>query len=144
MNILSRSSKLVSLQAEQSSIAHSMHLLSSKRSSLSLYRSRDVRGLTEKQPVSLSLGVLRHEVAQTDLPRKNLNERTSAYLIERSCKLMSFRSGFFFIRMANEALEVKKVVCWHALFFFLIFLLMAVRSGQKPICRKLIGISSDT
>ena len=50
-------------------------LLSSKRSSLSLHRLRDVWALTEKQPVSTSLGVFRHEVARTDLPRKNLNER---------------------------------------------------------------------
>ena len=37
----------------------------------------------EKQPVSTSLGVFRHEVARTDLPRKNLNEKTSAYTIVR-------------------------------------------------------------
>ena len=53
-------------------------LLSSKRSSLSLCRLRDVWALTEKQLVSTSLGVFRHEVARTDLPRKNLNEKTSA------------------------------------------------------------------
>ena len=58
-------------------------LLSSKRSSLSLYGLRDVGALTEKQPVSTSLGVFRHEVARTDLPRKNLNEKTSAYMIVR-------------------------------------------------------------
>ena len=57
--------------------------LSSKRSSLSLYRLRGVCALTEKQPVSTSLGVFRHEVAPTDLPRKNLNEKTSAYMIVR-------------------------------------------------------------
>ena len=33
--------------------------------------------------MSTSLGVFRHEVARTDLPRKNLNEKTSAYLIVR-------------------------------------------------------------
>ena len=58
-------------------------LLSSKRSSLSLYHLRDVWALTEKQPVSTSMGVFRHEVAQTDLTRKNLNEKASAYMIVR-------------------------------------------------------------
>ena len=33
--------------------------------------------------MSASLGVFRHEVARTDLPRKNLNEKTSAYMIVR-------------------------------------------------------------
>ena len=33
--------------------------------------------------MSTSLGVFRHEVARTDLPRKNLNEKTSAYMIVR-------------------------------------------------------------
>ena len=33
--------------------------------------------------MSTSLGVFRHEVAQTDLPRKNQNEKTSAYMIVR-------------------------------------------------------------
>ena len=33
--------------------------------------------------MSTSLGVSRHEVAQTDLPRKNQNEMTSAYMIVR-------------------------------------------------------------
>ena len=39
----------------------------------------------EKQPVSrpTSLGVFRHEVARTDLPRKNLSEKTSGYMIVR-------------------------------------------------------------
>ena len=29
------------------------------------------------------MGVFRHEVAQTDLPGKNLNEKTSTYMIVR-------------------------------------------------------------
>ena len=33
--------------------------------------------------MSTSLGVFRHKVAQTALPRKNLNEKTSAYKIVR-------------------------------------------------------------
>ena len=33
--------------------------------------------------MSTSLGVFRHEVARTDLPRKNLNEKTSADMIVR-------------------------------------------------------------
>ena len=33
--------------------------------------------------MSTSLRVFRHEVARTDLPRKNLNEKTSAYMIVR-------------------------------------------------------------
>ena len=33
--------------------------------------------------MSTSLGVFRHEVAWTDLPRKNLNEKTSVYMIVR-------------------------------------------------------------
>ena len=33
--------------------------------------------------MSTSLGVFCREVARTDLPRKNLNERTSAYMIVR-------------------------------------------------------------
>ena len=33
--------------------------------------------------MSTSLGVVRHEVARTDLPRKNVNEKTSAYMIVR-------------------------------------------------------------
>ena len=45
-------------------------LLSLKRSSLSLYCLRDVWALTEKQLVSASLGVFRHEVSRTNLPRK--------------------------------------------------------------------------
>ena len=31
----------------------------------------------------MSLGVFRYEVARTDLPRKNLNEKTSAYMTVR-------------------------------------------------------------
>ena len=61
-------------------------LLSSKRSSISLYRLRDVWALTEKQPASASLGVFRHEVAKTDLPRIktkrkdiSLHDRLSAW-----------------------------------------------------------------
>ena len=67
-----------SLKLTKTSSIRDRLLLSSKRSSLSLYRLRDVWALTEKQPVSTSLGVFRHEVAQTALPRKNLNEKTSA------------------------------------------------------------------
>ena len=33
--------------------------------------------------MSTSLGVFRHEVAQTALPRKNLNKKTSAQMIVR-------------------------------------------------------------
>ena len=33
--------------------------------------------------MSTILGVFRHEVARTDLPGKNLNEKTSAYMIVR-------------------------------------------------------------
>ena len=33
--------------------------------------------------MSTSLGVFRHEVARTDLPRENLNEKTSAHMIVR-------------------------------------------------------------
>ena len=56
--------------------------------------------------MSTSLGVFRREVARTDLPRKNLNEKTSAYMT--------------FVSLANEALQVqvKKAVCWPAPFFF--------------------------
>ena len=67
-----------SLKFTKTSSIRDRLLLSSKRSSLSLYRLRDVWALTEKQPVSTSLGVFRHEVAQSALPRKNLNEKTSA------------------------------------------------------------------
>ena len=68
-----------SLKLTKTSSIRDRLLLSSKRSSLSLYHFRDVWALTEKQPVSTSLGVFRHEVAQTALPRKNLNEKTSAW-----------------------------------------------------------------
>ena len=87
-------------------------LLSSKRSSLSLYRLRDVWALAEKQPVSTSLGLFRHEVARTDLPRKNLNEKTSAYMIVRE---LGERGS------SSSSEEFKKAVCWPAPFFFLIF-----------------------
>ena len=33
--------------------------------------------------MSTSLGVFRHKVARTDLPKENLNEKTSAYMIVR-------------------------------------------------------------
>ena len=33
--------------------------------------------------MNTSLGVFRQEVARTDLPRKNLNEKTSAYMTVR-------------------------------------------------------------
>ena len=97
-------------------------LLSSKRSSLSLYRLRVVWALTEKQPVSTSLGVFRHEVAWTDLPRKH-------------------QLTWSFISLANEALQVKKAVCWPAPFFFWFFLSKLVRSWHRPICREMTGIS---
>ena len=58
-------------------------LLNSKRSSLALYHLRDVWALAEKQPVSTSLGVFCHEVAWTDLPRKNLYKKTSANIFIR-------------------------------------------------------------
>ena len=66
--------------------------------------------------MSTSFGVFRHEVARTDLPRKNLNEKTSAYMI---------------VRELGEALQVqvKKAVCWPPPFFlFWIFLSKLVRS----------------
>ena len=85
-------------------------LLNSKRSSLSLYRLRDVWALTEKQPASTSLGVFRHEVARTDLPRKNLNEKTSAYMIVRE---LGERGS------SSSSEESRVLAC--AIFFFLIF-----------------------
>ena len=103
-------------------------LLSSKSSSLSLYAWEMFEHWREKQFVSTSLEVFRHEVARTDLPRKNLNEKTSA-------------NTWSFISLANEALQVKKAVCWPAPFFFLLSVL--VRSCRWPICRELTDISRD-
>ena len=104
-------------------------LLSSKRSSLSLYRLRDVWALTEKQPVSTSLGVFRREVARTDLPRKNLNEKTSAYMIVRELGE----------RVSSSSSEESRVLAC-AIFFF-DFLSKLVRSWRRLICREMTGIS---
>ena len=85
-----------SLKFTKTSSIRDRLLLSSKRSSLSLYRLRDVWALTEKQPVSTSLGVFRHEVAQTALPRKK-PKRKDISLDDRSwawrTRLFKFKSG---------------------------------------------------
>ena len=105
-------------------------LLSSKRSSLSLYRLRDVWALTEKQMVSTSLGVFRHEGARTDLPRKNLNEKTSAYMIVRELGE----------RGSSSSSEQSRVLAC-AILFFWIFLSKLVRSWCRLICREMTCIS---
>ena len=43
---------------------------------------------------------------------------------------------------ANEALEVKKAVCWHAPCYFILLSLLA-RSWRRPICRETTGISRE-
>ena len=58
--------------------------------------------------MNTSLGVFRHEVAQTDLPRKTWTKRHPL--------------SWSFVRLTNEALQLlallKKAVCWHAALFF--------------------------
>ena len=70
--------------------------------------------------MSTSLGVFRHEVARTDLPRKNLNEKTSAYMIVRELGERGSSSS----SEENRVLARAIFVC----FFFLIFLSKLVRS----------------
>ena len=120
-----------SLKLTKTSSIRDRLLLSSKRSSLSLYRLRDVWALTEKQPVSTSLGVFRHEVAQTALPRKNLNKKTSAYMIVRE---LGERGS------SSSSEESRVYVCLRH-FFFGFFLSKLVRSWRRPICREMTGIS---
>ena len=86
-------------------------LLSSKRSSLSLHGLRDVWALTEKQPVSTSLGVFRHEVARTDLPRKK-PKRKDISLHDRS---WAWRTRLFKFKWR------KPCVGLHHFFFFWFF-----------------------
>ena len=66
--------------------------------------------------MSTSLGVFRHEVARTDLPRKNLNEKTSAYMIVRE---LGERGS------SSSSEESRVLAC--AIFFW-IFLSKLVRS----------------
>ena len=86
--------------------------------------------MTEKQPVSTSLGVFHHEVARTDLPRKNLNEKTSVYVIVRELGE----------RGSSSSNEESRVLA-RAIFFFWIFLSKLVRSWRRLICREMTGIS---
>ena len=65
--------------------------------------------------MSTSLGVFRHEVA-TDLPRKNLNEKTSAYMIVRE---LGERGS------SSSSEESRVLAC---AIFFCIFLSKLVRS----------------
>ena len=58
-----------------------------------------------------SLGVFRHEVARTDFPRKNLNEKTSAYMIVRE---LGERGSSSSKSSSNE--ESRVLAC--AIFFF--------------------------
>ena len=67
--------------------------------------------------MSTSLGVFRHEVAWTDLPRKNLNEKTSAYMIVRELG-----------ERGSSSLSEESPVLACAIFFFWIFLSKLVRS----------------
>ena len=64
--------------------------------------------------MSTSLGVFRHEVARTDLPRRNLNEKTSAYMIVRgaSCK------GVFRISSTSLSHVVQSILPLGAMAFF--------------------------
>ena len=102
-------------------------LLGSKRSSLSLYRLRDVWALTEKQLVNASLGVFRHEVARIDLPRKKkLNEKTSV--------------TWLFVSWRTRLFKWRKL-CGACAIFFGSFLSILVRSWRRPICHEMTGIS---
>ena len=85
--------------------------------------------LTDKQPVSTSLGIFRHEVARTDLPRRNLNEKTSAYMIV--CEFGEQGSS-------SSSEESRVLACT---IFFWIFLSKLIRSWCRPICREMTGIS---
>ena len=76
-------------------------LLSSKRSSLSLYRLRDVWAVTEKQLVSTSLGVFRHEVTRTDLPQKKPKRKDIS---------LRNRSSLWRTRPFNDGLLCRR---WH-------------------------------
>ena len=58
--------------------------------------------------MSTSLGVFRHEVARTDLPRKNLNEKTSAYMIVRDLGE----------RGSSSSSEENRVLTCAIIFFF--------------------------
>ena len=60
--------------------------------------------------MSTSLGVFRHEVARTDLPRKNLNEKTSAYMIVRE---LGERGS------SSSSEENRVLACAIFLFFYL-------------------------
>ena len=60
--------------------------------------------------MSTSLGVFRHEVARTDLPRKYLTEKTSAYVIVRELGE----------RGSSSSSEQSRVLAC-AIFLFLIF-----------------------
>ena len=68
--------------------------------------------------MSTSLGVFRHEVAQTALPRKNLNEKTSAYMIVRELGE----------RGSSSSSEESRVYVGLRHFFFGYFLSKLVRS----------------
>ena len=107
-------------------------LLSSKRSSRSLYCLRNAWVLTEKQRVSVSLEVFHHEVARCVFRGKPECEKTSAYIIRN----VHEPSG-----CGSSSYESRVLAC--TVIFLWFFTDKLVWSWRRPICREMTGIFRD-